>query len=78
MAQEFTLRIAGHVAEFAPQGQAEFRLPADGRPVAQALRDMGLKKEMLQVLLVGGKRVAPNYIPAEGDVVILVAPAGGG
>lgn len=75
---EFVVRIAGHVAEYAPEGRAEFRLPVDGRPISQVLREMGMKRELIRVLLVGGKRVAPDYVPVEGDVVTLVAPAAGG
>ena len=75
---EFTIRIAGHIAEYAPEGRAEFILPADGRPVVQVLREMGMKRELVRVLLVNGKRVASDYVPGVGDVVTLVAPAAGG
>lgn len=78
MSEEFTLKIAGHVAEYAPQGRAEFTLPADGRPIKEVLRELGLKRELIRVLVVDGKRVPPDYVPTAGEVVTLVAPASGG
>lgn len=78
MAGEFTLKIAGHVAQYAPEGKAEFALVADGRPLQDILKGMGMEKGLLRVLVVAGERVRPDYVPKEGDVVTLIAPASGG
>jgi len=71
--------VHGHSAEFFPGKKDTFFLEADGRTsIADFLNSLGVKQELIMNVLVNGKRQDKNYVPQEGDEVILVSPLAGG
>lgn len=74
----YRLRIAGHIADYAPGGQRDFELPADARTLRLVLMDLGLNPDLVRSVLAGGRRVSLDFTPAAGEEVVLLAPAAGG
>jgi sulfur carrier protein ThiS len=56
---------------------AQRECPA-GTTIASLLRDLGIAPEEVGVLLVGGRHVTFDHVPAQGDTVAIFPLLGGG
>ncbi|MCL4426217.1 MAG: MoaD/ThiS family protein [Firmicutes bacterium] len=71
--------VHGHSAEFFPEKKDTFFFEADGQTsIGKFLDDLGVKRELIMNVLVNGKRRGKEYVPQEGDEIILVSPLAGG
>ncbi len=71
-----TLRFSGHLKEFTG-GRAEIEVEP-GRSVRAALTEIGVRPEVVALVVVNEKHVDKDYILQEGDVVRVLAVIGGG
>lgn len=73
------LRVAGHVAEYFPEGRREFDLtPPAGSTVASLLDGLGVPSAVVMGATVDGVRRPLSHVVADGDTVVVLAPPAGG
>ena len=73
------LRVAGHVAEYFPEGRREFDLtPPAGSTVATLLDELGVPHAVVMGATVDAVRRPLSHVVADGDTIVVLAPAAGG
>jgi hypothetical protein len=80
MPMKVVLKVHGHLREFFP-GQAERHEVALTGPlsVAEILREqLGVDPALVMAVVAGGRRRTRDYVPADGEELVLLSPAAGG
>lgn len=73
------VRGAGHIAEYLPGGEQGIDVTLSRpRTVGEIMEELGIARGLVMGVTVGGRRRPLTYVPADGEVVVLLAPPGGG
>jgi molybdopterin converting factor small subunit len=74
-----TVRVVGHAVEFFPGRKDRYELELDGpTSVAGIIDRLGVGRALVMSAIAGGKRRDLDYVPADGEEVILITPPAGG
>ena len=73
------IAIHGHCREFFPQTPEEFeyRAPA-GQNLRNIMETLGIKPQLIMGMVVNGKLQKKDYLPMDGDRIVLLSPPTGG
>lgn len=72
-----TIKPFGHICQLVPQPETQLELE-EGLSVAQILVRLGIDVRLVAAVLIGGRRVDMDYVPADGDELVLMSPIAGG
>jgi molybdopterin converting factor small subunit len=73
------IAIHGHCREFFPQAPDEFELrAAAGQNLRHILEALGIKPQLIMGMVVNGKLQKKDYLPMDGDRIVLLSPPTGG
>ncbi|HHW19170.1 MAG TPA: MoaD/ThiS family protein [Firmicutes bacterium] len=74
-----TLSAMGHSAQYFPGGSGKVEVyVTPSRTLEGILEDLGVAKDLFMFALVEDKKVGFDYVPRDGDEVVLVSPVMGG
>ena len=71
--------LRGHCREFFPQAadEAELRIEP-GQNLLRIMTAAGINPQLIMGVLVNGKPQRKEYIPSDGDKIVLISPPTGG
>lgn len=73
------VRGAGYIAEYFPGGEQGVDLVLTQRlTVTEIVDQLGIAPGLVVAVTVDGRRRSMTYVPDDGEVVVLLAPPGGG
>jgi hypothetical protein len=76
---QVTIQLEGHLREYFPQlREPKPMVLSEPLPVWAILKQAGLAPELPSTVLCGGLRVERDFVPADGDTLILLSPMAGG
>ena len=71
--------IRGHCHEYFPHLPVEFEHSFNaGLTLRQIMEALGIKPQLIMGVSVNGKLQDKSYVPAEGDIILLISPPTGG
>ena len=71
--------IRGHCHEYFPHIPESFTHTClGGNELRQIMEGLGIKPQLIMGVVVNGKLKSKNYIPVQGDRIILLSPPTGG
>ena len=73
------ITVHGHAVEFFPDKKGRFGLElAEPLTIRDILGRLGVKPELVAIVLVNGHRQGTNYVPIDGDEIAFLSPVAGG
>jgi hypothetical protein len=76
---QVTLVIHGHTAEFFPEKKTRHVVSLDSPMcIREIIERLGVRPELIMGVFVEGRRMSKDFVPSDGDEVILISPAAGG
>jgi hypothetical protein len=74
-----TLQLEGHLREFYPHLHEPLAIHlSQPAPVWEILKQAGVPPELPSTVLCGERRVERDYVPTDGETLILLSPMAGG
>ncbi len=74
-----TLLVHGHGREFFPGGKERIDVEVDGAlSINEILDHIGVNRSLVMSAFSGGVRRDRDYVPADGEELVLVSPPSGG